>query len=169
MMKSTNWRTYEEVAQHLLDKIADLLGLERIEGKQYIPGRKSGTKWEIDAKGISNSGTGFVVIEIRRYTSSRLSQEAVAAIAYRIEDTGANGGIVVSPLPLQSGAQKVADAAGIVAVQLNENSTTEEYVLRFLKNVMVGLKPERVTLSVSIGDITITTISQPQLDDESNV
>ena len=168
MTEPTNWRTYEEVARQLLDKIAGLLGLERVEGKQYLPGKKSGTNWEIDARGVSSNGTGFLVIEIRRYSTSRLSQEALAAIAYRIEDTGANGGIVVSPLPLQSGAQKVADAARVVAVQLDQNSTTERYVLRFLKNVMVGLEPDGLKSSVSILGGTLTTVEPPQLDDKSD-
>lgn len=162
MTESTNWRTYEDVARYLLDKIADLLGLERVEGKQYVPGKKSGTKWEIDAKGVCNNGTAFIVVEIRRYTTSRLSQEALASLAYRIDDTGASGGIVVSPLPLQSGAQKVADSGGIVAVQLDENSTTEQYVLRFLKTVMVGLKPEGIMPSISILGMTLTTVESPQ-------
>ena len=165
MSESSNWRTYEEVARYLLDKFAGFLGLERVEGKQFVPGVKSGTNWEIDAKGISSNGSGFLVVEIRRYTTSRLTQEALAAVAYRIDDVGADGGIVVSPLPLQLGAQKIADASRVVAVQLDQSSTTEQYVLRFLKNVMVGLEPDGLRSSISILGGTLTAIESPQLDD----
>ena len=162
MTEEKTWRSYEEVARFLLDKIASELGLHRVEGKQHLPGLRSGTKWEIDAKGVSNQGDGVLVVEIRRHTTSRLTQEDVAAIAYRIRDTGSVGGIIVAPLPLQSGAQRVANAEGIVAVQLNENSTTEEYVLRFLKHVMVGLRPEALTVSSGIISATLTTVAPAQ-------
>jgi len=48
----TAWKSYEEVARYLLDQNAHELGLKRVEGKQEIPGRGSGTCYEIDAKGI---------------------------------------------------------------------------------------------------------------------
>ena len=43
---------YEEVARILLNRMRKEFGLERVEGKQDIEGLKSGTSWEIDAKGI---------------------------------------------------------------------------------------------------------------------
>ncbi|MNR30230.1 hypothetical protein D3C85_1476750 [compost metagenome] len=111
---------------------------------------------------MKEGDSGFVLIEVRRYTSSRLSQEDMAAVAYRIQDTGAVGGIVVSPLPLQVGAQRVAEAANIVAVQLSENSTTTEYILRFLNNVMVSLAPDSVIVSVSLVGGTLSRVSESE-------
>ena len=52
---------------------------------------------------------GFVIIECRRYTKSRQSQEKIGGLAYRILDTGARGGILISPLGMQEGASKIAD------------------------------------------------------------
>jgi hypothetical protein len=69
---------------------------------------------------------------VRRYTQSRLNQEAVAAIAYRIHDTGAKGGIVVSPLDLQAGAKKLAEHERIISVRLSPDSTMTSYLLQFL-------------------------------------
>jgi hypothetical protein len=63
----------------------------------------------------------------------------LAALAYRIEYTGAQGGIVVSPLPLQEGAEKVAQASDIRHVILSPESTRLEYILKFLNQVMVGV------------------------------
>jgi len=134
------WESYEQVAAYLLDQFANEFGLERVEGKQEVVGQRSGTTWEIDAKGIRAGDTGFVIVECRRYTTSRQSQGKISALAYTILDSGAEGGIVVSPLGLQEGALRVAAAENIVSVQLDQNSTRHEYILRFLNKVMVGLQ-----------------------------
>lgn len=148
-----SWVSYEKVAQHLLHSIASEFDLGRVEGKQIAPG-KSGTNWEIDAKGIRFSDEGFIIIECRRYTTSRLSQEDVAAIAYRIKDMGAKGGIIVSPLNLQEGARKVAEHEGLIHCRLSPNSTTTDYVLQFLNKAFIGLSETlptmRDTLSVTV-------------------
>ena len=133
------WESYEEVAAYLLDQFASEFGLGRVEGKQTVVGHRSGTTWEIDAKGFCQDGSGFVIVECRRYTTSKQSQEKVGSLAYRLIDTGAKGGIIVSALGVQEGAKRVAKAENIVSVQLNEDSTRHEYVLRFLNKVVVGL------------------------------
>ena len=112
----------------------------RVEGKQKIPGVKSGTDWEIDAKGVREGNEGFIIIECRRYTTSKQNEEKLAALAHRIEDTGAVGGILVSPLGLQEGAAKIATAKNIIEVQLNADCTPEEFVMRFLGKLIAGIK-----------------------------
>ncbi|WP_417915997.1 restriction endonuclease [Candidatus Electronema sp. JC] len=144
MSEKKSWQTYEEVVTYLLNKFAEHFGLECVEGKQHVPGT-CGTDWEIDAKGVAKNGDGFLIVECRRYTTSRLDQESVAGLAFRIQDTGAQGGFVVTPLDLQEGAKKVAAHENIHHVILDPNSTTNQYVLRFLKKVFVG-----VTASVGI-------------------
>lgn len=147
--KTKEWRDYEEVATYILNELASFFNLAAVEGKQPVLGA-CGTSWEIDAKGINEGNSGFILIEVRRNTTSGLSQEKLAAIALRVQDTGADGGIVVSPLPLQKGAKKVANHHNIIAVQLNENSTTTEYIVRFLKSVMMKLATEVVVVSIPI-------------------
>jgi hypothetical protein len=51
MSGKKKWRTYEEVAQYLLEQLGNYFGLGRVEGKQLVPGA-SGTSWEIEAKGL---------------------------------------------------------------------------------------------------------------------
>jgi len=138
-MKNKMWESYEQVAGFILSQMIDNFGLKLIEGKQSIKGKRSGTKWEIDGKGILKNGEGFIIIECRRYTTSRQKQENIAALSYRIIDTGAKGGIMVSPLGLQEGAKKIAEAENIIDVHLDENSTTKDYILRFLNQVFVGV------------------------------
>ncbi len=136
--ESTTWESYEDVARYLLDKMGDALGLERVEGKQTLTG-ESGTTWEIDGKGVRANAGAIVVIECRRYTTSKLKQKDMAAMAWTISDVGASGGIVVTPIGVQRGGQIVAKSAGIEVVHLDANSTRTDYVLSFLHNVFVGV------------------------------
>lgn len=131
------WKTYEEVAAYLLNQFAEHFDLGRFEGKQVVAG-ESGTEWEIDAKGCANNGSNFIVVECKRHTKTGISQAITAALAWSIQDTGASGGILVSPIGLQEGAKKVAAKAGIVEVVLNQDSTTSDYVLQFLNQVCLG-------------------------------
>ncbi len=147
--ETKTWQTYEEVARYLLNQFVDKFGIVRVEGKQTIRGHRSGTDWEIDAKGIGSEDETFLIVECRRYTSSRQSQEQVGAIAYRISDTGASGGIIVSPLGLQEGAEKIARAENIRSVILNPECTTENYILKFLNEVHVGLS-DRIEVKASV-------------------
>ncbi len=133
------WETYEQVATYLLNEFAKEFGLDRVEGKQEVHGQRSGTAWEIDGKGVKLGDAGFVIVECRRYTTSRQNQERVGALAYRIVDTGAAGGIIVSPLGLQEGAEKVAAAENIVSVRLDPNCNRYQYVLTFLNQIRVGI------------------------------
>lgn len=134
------WESYEEVATYLLNQCANKFGLDRVEGKRSIKGQRSNTEYEIDAKGVRENNEGFIIIECRRYTTSRQNQEKIASLAYRIIDTGADGGIIVSPLGIQQGAAKIASAENIINVQLAENSTPREFSLSFLNKIMVGIE-----------------------------
>src|SRR5262249_57373791 len=131
MSDEKKWRTYEEVARYLLGRFASYFGLGHVEGKQLVPGA-SGTDWEIEAKGVKIGGEGIVVIECRRHTKSKLSQEQLGGLAFRIKNIGAQGGIIVSPLGLQKGAKFVAAHEDITHVILHAESTTTEYLMKFL-------------------------------------
>ncbi|MCG8028056.1 MAG: hypothetical protein N0E59_16865 [Candidatus Thiodiazotropha taylori] len=147
-MEEKKWETYEQVAHDLLNRFAESFQLGSVEGKQIVPG-KSGTDWEIDAKGMKAGNEGFVIIECKRHPKAPVSQEVVGGLAYRIQDTGAVGGIIVSPLPLQKGAQLVSNHEGIVHLLLNKDSTNTDYMLQFLNNIFVGVS-EQVTITDSV-------------------
>lgn len=150
------WRRYENVAQFLLERLGDKLGLgiQRVEGKQKLMGT-SGMNWEIDAKGVMADDNAIVVIECRRYTTSSLEAEDVAALAYKIGDVGASGGILITPIGVQRGGQLIADAEGIQVVHLDADSTTTEYLLRFLGDVFVGPGSATHTLTGGTPEIII--------------
>lgn len=133
-----SWRSYEQVAVEIMNKIAALLGLERVEGKQSVYGSRTGTDWEIDGKGVKVGGESFVIIECRCYSTSKQKQEQVGALAYRIIDTGASGAILVSPLGFQEGARKVAAAENIQEFIMGPDSASDAFVVKFLNNVVIG-------------------------------
>ena len=140
-MNKKVWESYEELAQYLLNEISNHFGISSVNGKQCIQGKKSGTQYEIDGKGVFENGEGIIILECRNYTTSRLPQEHIAALAYRIQDAGAKGGIIVSPLGLQKGAKKIAKAENIESVIL-KGSSKDNYVLvlEFLNKIFFGIK-----------------------------
>jgi hypothetical protein len=109
-----------------------------VEGKQKIQG-KSGAVWEIDGKGILEGGEGLVILEYRRHTTSKISQGQVGELAFRLIDTDAERGILVSPLGFQKGALKVGSARKIVSVQIDPNSTETDFVVHVLNKILVGI------------------------------
>ncbi len=145
-MPDAKWRTYEELAKFIIKEVAEEFDLGEVEGKQVTPG-ESGTSWEIDAKGIRVGDSGVVLIECRRYLTSRIKQEQMAAIAYRIKDIGAVSGIAVSPLEPQEGAKLLAAHENITHVVLDPESTTENYFVSFLSKAFV-----KTTETLGIGD-----------------
>jgi hypothetical protein len=143
------WERYERVTAYLLDQFKEHFGLDSVEGKQAVSGSLSGTSWEIDAKGIRGGDEGFIIIECRRHTTSKQKQENLAALAYRILDTGAKGAIIVSPLGPQAGAQKIAEATNIISVRLAPESTIADFLMGFLNQVMLGVS-DRITTSEDV-------------------
>jgi hypothetical protein len=136
--QAQSWQSYEQVAVEIMNRIAGLLGLEGVEGKQSVYGSRTGTDWEIDGKGVKVGDESFVIIECRCYSKSKQKQEQVGALAYRIIDTGASGAILVSPLGFQKGARKVAAAENIQEFIMGPDSTSDAFVVKFLNNVVIG-------------------------------
>jgi len=139
---------YEQVALYLLDKFKDEFGLEEVQGKQSVIGIKSGTKWTIDGKAICEGNEAFLVVECKRYTTSKIKQDIISSVAYRIMDTRALGGIVVSPLGFQSGAKKIANKENIIEVHLSSESDNNNYLMSFLNQIKAGVS-ETVVVSDS--------------------
>lgn len=144
-----NWETYEEVSVYLLNEFAEKFGLNTVEKKQKLP--SLATEWEVDGKGVLLDGTTFIVVECRLYKTTKQSQEKMAALAYKIQDLGAAGGIIVSPLGLQEGAEKIAKSNNIISIKLSPNSTTSEYILSFLNSVCVGLTDSLTVTATILG------------------
>lgn len=78
----------------------------------------------------------------------------MAGLAFRINDSGASGGIIVSPMGLQEGAEKVARAAHIESVRLDADCTTENFILGYLNRIRFGmlehLPPGQDSLTIKV-------------------
>lgn len=133
-----NWLLYEDAARSVLNNIGAALGISGIGPKVKMAGA-SGTDWELDATAWVEGQDGFLVIEIRRYATSRLKQEDMGAFAFRVHDVGASGGIIVSPLPLQRGAAVIAKSQGFTSVTLSKDSTPETYLAEFMGQKFQGV------------------------------
>jgi hypothetical protein len=148
-----DWRKYEDYTTQILNDervhqyIEDYFGLYdlKVKPKDKLDGKKTGTKWEVDAYGydINNQLT---LIECKHYKSRFVEQNTIAAFAYIIQDIGARRGIIVTTLGLQSGAIKVAQAESIGLIQLHRNSTDS--------NFFVSFKLPEEHLGTSVGSFT---------------
>ncbi|MEO6324230.1 MAG: hypothetical protein ABIT01_00985 [Thermoanaerobaculia bacterium] len=162
--------SYEMVARGIVKTLRERFGLATVEDKQNVPGA-SGTSWEIDGKAIDEDGERFFIVEARRHTTKGLEQEQLGAIAFRIKDTGASGAFVISPLPLQRGAEMVARAASIKHLQVSADSTPDNYIVEFLVGVMreihIGMTDYatvRDSLTITLKDAATGEVLQQSVD-----
>lgn len=139
--KSPDWKSYEEIAAYVLNQCAAQFGLSRVDGKQDVAG-KSGTDWEVDARGWTEGDTAHFLVECKKHEKTAISQAITGSLAYQILDTDASGGFLVSPLGLQSGAKKVAASNNIHEIKLDPRSTTSTYFGEWLGKLHVGFTEE---------------------------
>ncbi|MGD9652794.1 MAG: restriction endonuclease [Candidatus Dadabacteria bacterium] len=136
-MSNKDWMNYEEAAAYILEQLKNNFDLSEVKTKQKKVG-ESGTTWNLEAIGVKEDNK-FIIIECRRLTTSKIKQEAVGALALRVKETGADGAILVSPLGLQKGAKKVANTYNIKSIELDCNSTEQDYFVKFLEDVFLGV------------------------------
>jgi len=149
MSSVKNWKNYEDVTKQLLSDVRDYLGLGQIEEKQKIRGKISGTEWEVDVVAYDATDGKLILVECRQRSNSKLSQESLAGFAYRVKDTGADRGIIVTTIGLQDGAKKVAGAEKITEIKLDYNSTSENYIAQITNQIFVKLT-DRIKFSESL-------------------
>jgi hypothetical protein len=144
-MPKKTWETYEDVTRAVLSDLREYLGVGDILGKKKYKGKI--TEWEIEASSYEKEDKSkLVIVECRRYTTSRLSQETVGGFSYRIDDLIATRGIIVTPLGLQKGAQKIADAKKITTITLDPNARSDNYIAR-ISNQLFGKFTEHISIT----------------------
>lgn len=125
------WQNYEEVARAVLHDLGSHLGIADVTGYKDLSGN-SGTSWRVEGTATRTDDGGLLIIECRRHTTRGLSQESLGGLAFRIIDTNGAGGIIVTPLALQSGADLIAESQNIVHVKLEPWSTSENYLAELM-------------------------------------
>lgn len=148
---SKTWRRYEELAPYILRRFADIFGISEIEAKQRVMGR-GGTQWEIDAKGIV--ADGFLIVECKERTSAKLNKDVIAALGFKVRDSGAKGGIIITTIGLQKGAKKIAEQYDFKIVYLPKESTFEQYVASCGERIAMKIS-EKVNASMGLTSFTV--------------
>lgn len=95
---------------------------------------------------------GIIIVEARRYTTSKLKPGAVGELAYRIGDLGAAGGIIATHIGVQSGGVKIAKSEGIDIFHVDKDSTPTDFKLEGLSKWLAG----RSAPFAGHGDLTVT-------------
>jgi hypothetical protein len=83
-----------------------------------------------DTGSDENEGVTQAAPTSRAVQDGTVEAEKLEALAFRIQDVGADGGIIVTTLDLQSGARKIADSQNIITVRMPQDSTVENYMMR---------------------------------------
>lgn len=142
------WETYEDVARQLIDDIKIYLGLSLVNEDKREFKKNDGGKCEIDISAYDLSDGKLVLVECRK-KKKRLSNEEIDGFAYRIQQTNAKRGIIVTPLGLQQGARIAADGAKISLIRLDENSNKENYIARITQQIFLKVTDQMNGFSCS--------------------
>ena len=144
-----NWKSFEDVFREILGRHKEFFGLEDVEpGPAKVAGRARRVRpWDIEVVGYRKEDRRLVIFECRR-RGRNVEPGHAAEFAYRIDDTGAETGFFVTTLEngLSQGAQEVADYERIGHIRLSREATPDEYVMRCMDNIFVGLA-ETLTFS----------------------
>ncbi|MEH2254271.1 restriction endonuclease [Nostoc sp.] len=139
--KQRDWRKYENYTRQILNDdrvqkyLQEYFNLHnlKIKPKERFTGKKTETKWEVDAYGYDIDNQ-LILIECKHSEKKCVVQNVIAAFAYIIQDVEAQSGIVVTTRGLQSGAIKVAKTENIGLIKVEYNSTDKNFFVRFSSN-----------------------------------
>ena len=168
MSEKQTWERYEDVARQLIDDIKSYLGLSMVnpDKKEFL--KKDGGICEIDVSAYDMSDRKLVLVECRK-RNKRLSQEEVHGFAYRIQQTNAKRGIIVTPIGLQKGAKLAANGAKIGLVRLEPNSTLDNYIAQLTQLLVIKLSDLFSGISMIAGSQKVTRYPVPQTSEQVEI
>jgi len=101
---------FERVTRVILHNLRQHLGYEKIEGSKRYKGKSSGRKRQIDATVYRTDGK-MIIVECKRH-KRKVGIKSIGEFYYVINrEVGAGGGLIVSSVGFDAGAQAVANAA----------------------------------------------------------
>jgi len=101
---------YETVTRKIFHNLRESLGIYGVSEDKTKHIGNSSTNWTLDASCYPSEDGILVIIECRRKTTSKVTQEQVGGLAFRVGDIGASSAFMVTPIGFQMGAKKVATA-----------------------------------------------------------
>jgi hypothetical protein len=113
--------TYERIVQQLYERLlhadSDVVVHHR---KQYV-GKQSGQPYEIDVSfEFTKAGVNFLVLVECKCYSAKVEVADATAFAFKLQDIGAQKGILVTTVGFQKGVFNIAVASGIALVIVTE-------------------------------------------------
>jgi len=129
---------FERVTRVILHNLRQHLGYEKIEGSKRYKGKSSGRKRQIDATVYRTDGK-MIIVECKRH-KRKVGIKSIGEFYYVINrEVGAGGGLIVSSVGFDAGAQAVANAEKIGMVILNADATEQDYILEIADQLWRGI------------------------------
>ncbi|MBO6766051.1 restriction endonuclease [Maricaulis sp.] len=158
MRDTPDWKTYEDLTYGIIDDIKASLGFTHVERDATVAGKRSGRdRINVEVVAYRENGN-FVLIEVKN-RNRPMEGEAMGGFVYRVQDADAEGGIVVSRSGLQKGAEQIAEAEKIDQLEIEEGSSLDSYVARFLERIFVK--------ETEVARISLTERTTVEIRDES--
>jgi len=120
-----------------------------VEEKQKVKGL-SETEWEVDVLAYNVDGGKLVLVECKHRSKAALPQDSLAGFAYKIKDTNADHGIIVTTIGLQEGADKIANQ---IFVKKTDNVRLVESFKAELYDSNGTLKDKRIAGDTEAGPL----------------
>ena len=165
MSEKQTWERYEDVARQLIDDIKSYLGVSMVNPDKKEFQKKDGGICEIDVSAYDMGDGKLVLVECRN-RKKRLSQEEVHGFAYRIQQTNAKRGIIITPIGLQKGARIAADGARIGLVKLEPNSTPDNYIAQLTQLLIIKITDSFGGMSMIAGSSQVIHYPVPQTSEQ---
>ena len=165
MSEKQTWERYEDVARQLIDDIKSYLGLSMVNPNKKEFLKKDGGICEIDVSAYDMSDGKLVLVECRN-KNKRLPQEEVHGFAYRIQQTNAKRGIIVTPIRLQKGAIIAANGARIGLIRLEPNSTPDNYIAQLTQLLIIKITDSFGGMSMIAGSSQVIHYPVPQTSEQ---
>lgn len=141
-MTNPDWKNFEDVFRAILAMHMNFFELEKVEPtSKPVPGHARKFKpWAIDVVGYRKGTKRLVLFEVKR-RGRNVEPEQAAGFAYRILDTEAEAGYIVTTMgrDLSSGAKEIADYEKIGHIQVEKDSTPDDYTMKIADNMFVGV------------------------------
>lgn len=165
---STESDLYEQTVRAILDALCPHLGYERVEGST-TPLGKDGNKDQVDVT-IHCADGRTLLVECRR-CNRPATKDHVRAFAMKVDNLGADGGLLVNCKGFQAGATKAAAHLGIEMATLQPDATDREYAFhlgRIVHLAVVGRGGARgtatpVVVAAAVGRGGLRASASPQL------
>lgn len=145
---------FERITRLILKNLREHLGYETVEGSKRYRGKSSGRKRQIDISVYRTDGK-MIIVECKRHTR-KVDIKIMGEFYYVINrEIGADGGLLVSSVGFDAGAQAVANAEKIGMATLNSDATEYDYILEIAGQLWRGIS---FTDIVPVSDEAIFTI-----------